>query len=237
MHNIPLEILEVILLNLAHTHQNNERFSALTPTSRRSILSARLVWGAYRTSKPLRQLFVRVLEETPFVVTNHKDARGCFSGLDAVSRSEYARDLTTLSFCPMVFDGQLHATTWPPNTFETLFAAISRFPSLQHIRYYTLPTANVKGRWVNGNSRDMYVWAPPRHQITSEVDPSFDRDSRPEMQAALYFGRLQRCFEHGGVETLTMPYCGNIGSFCAIPWSHMTIDCLMFPASFKVCFD
>jgi hypothetical protein len=233
MHNIPLEILEAILLNLAHTHQINERFSALTPTSRRSILSARLVWGAYRTTKPLRQLFVRVLEETPFVVTNHKDARGCISGFDALSRSEYARDLTTLSFCPMVFDGQLHAATWPPNTFETLFAAISRFPSLKHIRYFTLPPENVKGRWVNDDGRDMYAWNPPRHQITGEVDPSFDRDSRPEMQAARYFGHLQRCFEQGGVETLTMPYCGNVASFCAIPWSHMTIDCPVFPASLR----
>jgi hypothetical protein len=233
MHNIPLEILEAILLNLAHTHQINERFSALTPTSRRSILSARLVWGAYRTTKPLRQLFVQVLEETPFVVTNHKDARGRISGLDAISRSEYARDLTTLSFCPMVFDNQLHAMTWPPNTFETLLTAISRFPSLKHICYFTLPPKMVKGRWVNDNGRDMYAWAPPRHQIMGEVDPSFERYSRPEMQAARYFGHLQWCFEQGGVETLTMPFGGNIGSFCAIPWSHMTIDCPMFPASLR----
>jgi hypothetical protein len=144
MHNIPLEILESILNNLLeYTHQNNERFSTLTPTSKRSILSARAVWGAYRTYYPLRQLFVRVLEETPFVVSGPLDERGWISGLDALSLSEYARDLTTLSFCPMVFDGQLHATKWPANTFETLVIAVSS--SIFAITPFLVRTSRVVG--------------------------------------------------------------------------------------------
>jgi hypothetical protein len=234
MHNIPLETLESILSNLLeYTYQNNERFPTLTPNSRRGILSARAVWGAFRVYKPLRQLFVGVLEETPFVVTDGKDERGCISGLDALSRSEYACDVTTLSFCPMVFNGQLQAAEWPPNTFETLFVAVARFPILKHVRYYTLPPTNMKGRWVNDSERDMYVWNPPTNEISGEVEPTFQRSLRPKTQAAQYFGRLQDCFGSGRLETFTMPCCGNISSFCAIPWSHMTNDNPIFPVSLR----
>jgi hypothetical protein len=234
MDNIPLEILEAILLNLDHTHQNNERFPTLTRISRRSILSARTIWGAYRTSKPLRLLFVGALEETPFVVSGPEDTRGWISGLDALSRSKYARDLTTLSFCPMVLDnGQLHVALWPTNAFETLFAAVSRFPIIKHVRYYNLPSANVKGRWVNDNGRNMHVWDPPMNSTTSNKDLSFGCFSRPETQVAQFFCCLQLCSKKGMLETLTMPYCGNINSFCALPWSHMTIDYPMFPSSLR----
>lgn len=105
--NIPLEILHLILSNVAQ-YDYHERFPTLTSASKRETLSARAVWAAHRTHYPLRQLFVTALEEMLLTISGREDARGWDSGLDALSRSEYAYDITILSFCPMVFiDGQL----------------------------------------------------------------------------------------------------------------------------------
>lgn len=113
MNSIPFETLEQIFLNvIEYTHPSTERFPVLTPASKRGVLSARAVWGNYRNFKPLRPLFVQVLEATPFTVSAAGDGRGMISGLDAFSRSEYAHDITTLSFCPMVFRISSTASTF-----------------------------------------------------------------------------------------------------------------------------
>jgi hypothetical protein len=79
----------------------------------------------------------------------------------------------------------------------------------------------------------MHIWDPPANRISGEVDLTFQRPSRPETQATHCFRRVQLCFANDGLETFTMPYCGNIGSFCAVPWSYMTIDYPKFAVSLR----
>lgn len=79
MHNISLEILILILLHVAQCDYS-ERFPLLTLESKRGILSARVVWAGLRTHNPLRQLFVRALEDMVFVMSGPEDKRGWVSG-------------------------------------------------------------------------------------------------------------------------------------------------------------
>jgi hypothetical protein len=115
------------------------------------------------------------------------DKRGWISGLDALAHSEYARDLTTLSFCSIVFDSHLHAGEWTPNMFESPVAAFSRFPVLKHVRYCILPLVTVRGRWANDSGYDMHVWDSLAHGISGDADLSFQRLSKSETQAARFF--------------------------------------------------
>ena len=112
-NKIPFEIFEQILNNVVeHTHPSTERFPMLTPASKQGILSAREVWGNCRREKPLRQLYITVLEETVFIMSSQDDERGRISGLEALSRSDYANDITTLNFCPMVCNGGISTAAW-----------------------------------------------------------------------------------------------------------------------------
>ncbi|KAF1913002.1 hypothetical protein BDU57DRAFT_341693 [Ampelomyces quisqualis] len=233
MHGIPLEILRLILSNLAQ-YECYERFPTLTRASKRGILSARVVWGSLRTQNPLRQLFVTALEDTPFVVSGPEDDRGWISGLDELSRSEYAYDMTSLSFCPMVFvDGQLRAEEWPENTLTVLSDAISVLPALKHLRYLTVPPAYVKDAWCNKPYCKTCAQHYPPKRTLRNASATPNRCLQPGSQAAVYFSRLQICLDYSQLESLSMPYCGNRAAFCSIPWSYMPIACPGFGASLR----
>jgi len=217
-NRIPIEIFEKILLNVAeYTHPTTERFPTFTAASKRGILSARAVWGNYRRVKPLRQLFVSVLEQMPFTVSGPEDERGRISGLEALAKSEYAQDMTTLSFCPMVYNKHLSTGTWPPNTEHVLESTIRRLSLLEHVRYYTLPPNYVQGRLLDDDdTHHSYVWEAQAY------DP--DRTpphvvEYPEVQAGNHhFGILQHSFRNSKLKSFTTPYNGNLASFCTLHW-------------------
>lgn len=204
MNRLPPEILDMIISHIEESEcRKSERFPTLTAASKRGILSAREVWCAYRKRIPLRRLFVRVLEEHPFVVSGPEGQRGWISGLDALSRSEYAYDIVTLSFCLMIFKDYLRVARWPDGSLDTLATAVSRFPILEHIRYYTLPASYAKGVWC---SEDSYVWNGSGWEATEyhPRDEMFNPSKRPDTQAAEGFARLQLCFANDALKSLTM---------------------------------
>ncbi|KAF2821188.1 hypothetical protein CC86DRAFT_110302 [Ophiobolus disseminans] len=47
---------------------------------------------------------------------------------------------------------------------------------------------------------------------------------RPQMVVRSHLQILQRCFSNTNLQTFSMPYDGNIASYCAIPWASMTIN-------------
>ena len=95
-----------------------------------------------------------------------------------------------------------------------------------------LASKYVQGAWFNDENRHSYVWQPPCH-LRDDTAPIFKWFQRPEIQAGDYFGRFQRCFQNGTIRSFTMPYCGNLAAFCAIPWTFMTLDHSMFSASLR----
>jgi hypothetical protein len=162
MNNIPLEILNCILSRLAeYTSLNTDRFQTLTPASKRGILSARVVWSAYCHENPLRQLFVAILEEVPFTISSRHDPRGFTSRLKELSRSEYATGLTTLSFCPMVYDQSLKPKLWEQDTQKALVIAVKRFLNVEHVRYHTLPPKFCPWSLGQGSNRRQIQMAVP----------------------------------------------------------------------------
>lgn len=121
---LPLELFDQIISNLVeYTTLKTERFSVLTLTSRKSILSARVLWGNYRYRDPLRQIFLCALVEVPFMVSDPAYEVGGLAGLDELSRSPYAPFVTTLSFCPLV-RGRLpdNIFLWPASTLQSLIS-------------------------------------------------------------------------------------------------------------------
>jgi hypothetical protein len=127
----------------------------------------------------------------------------------------------------MVFKRYLQVEALLDGALDSLAAAISRFPILEHVRYYTLPPSYVKGSWRSG---DNFLWDGPGWQVPNGT---YDLSMRPDVQAGEGLVKLQRCFANGTLLTLTMPYYSNIGAFCALPWAYMTIDQTMFPASLR----
>jgi hypothetical protein len=208
MDTIPLEILEQILLDVVeYTHPNTERLRTLTAASKRGILGARTVWGNYRHHDPLRRLFLEVLKEVPF--TSYDIGAGNVSLLQALSESEFASDVTTISFCALSYDQHSKRFRHPYSSLSTLSRIISRFPLLKHVRYYALPPACAQGEW------------KPPHRFERAFFPIVEPTPTPEHQTGLEFASLQWCFQDGRLETFTMPYCGNVASYCAIPCSYM----------------
>jgi hypothetical protein len=73
MDTIPVELLDEILRHLGEwDFPVTARYLALTPSSRQSILNARLVRHCFRDSKILAALFLTFLEEMPFTSGNDR---------------------------------------------------------------------------------------------------------------------------------------------------------------------
>jgi hypothetical protein len=173
MSNLPLEIFEQIVLDLVeYTQPTIKRFSSLTPTLRRSILSVRAVWSHYRHQDPLRRLFLSAIEEVPFMFRDPSYGAGGMSGLTELSRSHYARFVTTLSLCPMDYFMRQYDPTWLINPFFLLnqfYLIISRFPRLEHVRLHIMPARNIQGEWTS-SELPTHVWRATDHNDVLDVD-------------------------------------------------------------------
>lgn len=117
------------------------RFAVLDKASRQAILTARQVARCFRDSRTLGDLFVTVLEETPFRWYGNQMPR-----LVEVSRSKYVSRMSMLSLCGMNFDPwdydrnlELefgHSVISPART--DLTNVLRRFARVKHLRYYTI---------------------------------------------------------------------------------------------------
>jgi hypothetical protein len=69
MVGVPREILDLILLNLAHYEcPTTERIATLTPALKQSILNARLAWLSLCHQYPLCEIFLDIPAEIPFII-------------------------------------------------------------------------------------------------------------------------------------------------------------------------
>lgn len=148
MNNIPRKILDMILEHLPeYEYPVTERFWALTPESKQGILSARTVWAGFRLQQPLRGLFVRVLEESSFGIWKSKTDSFYLPGLEELSRSEYAKDITTFSLlCAGDGDPEELITLTTTEDAETVVkSSFRRLSNIKNVRFLTVKKMDVKG--------------------------------------------------------------------------------------------
>ena len=221
MDFLPRELLDTIFKQLAvYDFPVSARFPVIDTKSRRAILSARLVHSCFRDSRTLCNLFVTVLEETPFLWHGNHMPR-----LREVSESEYAGRMTTLSLCGMNLrpNQRIDATgqsppsahpvgSWIPNETATM---LKRFLLLKHLRYYPLSPKCLREPWPNSEPRsDARVSV--RYGYPSDDALSFW--TRAQQEPDWIFGNTMTNIVSATpvLDSLTFPLFGNRTSYCGI---------------------
>lgn len=205
MDIIPKEILENILERLPeYESQVTARFPLLSPISKGAILASRLVCRPFKDSKALQDLFVGLLEESPFFRVGYH-----MPEVEAISRSEYAERMTTLSLCSMTKpDSKTSKWTqfWDHKFVDELASVLAQFPKIKHLRYYPILQECIKN--------------PMSHSITTDLQHleglGYSGVANGEFHTNL--PRFLCAFEQAEIafETLVMPLFGNQSPLCAI---------------------
>jgi hypothetical protein len=82
LRELPDDLLSCVLERLAeYSCENSERYQTLTPDSKQSIFNARLVSPRFLKNQGLRWVFVKAVDQTPFVISDCENKRGWISGL------------------------------------------------------------------------------------------------------------------------------------------------------------
>ncbi|KAF2245715.1 hypothetical protein BU26DRAFT_74377 [Trematosphaeria pertusa] len=204
MDRIPQEILDGVLAKLACYHYpHTERFPTLSPLSRTSILSARLVCRAFLHSKDLKDLFITVLEETLFLREGWYMPK-----LQAISSSEYAASMTTLSICSITNYCLWADELWNEAFCDYLASVIRRCPRVRHLRYYTIsPKCIQRGQ------------PAPCPMLQDDMFGYSIRHSggSAQMIRATTLNWILQAVERANIplDTITMPLFGNQAAWCA----------------------
>lgn len=157
MDTLPREILDAVIQELAdYEFPDSGRFPILDDASRQAILTARLVGRYFRDSKKLNELFVAVLEETPFMWQYDQMPR-----LVGVSRWKMANQMRTLTLCGMSLEpwyvekisiprSERHVSRASP---RDLTSVLRRFIGVKHFRYYPVSPKCFHEAWPGRKSR------------------------------------------------------------------------------------
>ncbi|KAF1995326.1 hypothetical protein P154DRAFT_611237 [Amniculicola lignicola CBS 123094] len=219
MEKLSLELLENILAHLVVEELSmTERFATLTPESKQTILNARLVCRSFLRSKALRQQFVPIIAQTPFIRIGDT-----VPGLDEFSQSEYAAELNTLSFSG-IYKEPNPATAVSAGPFyeairsiPVLLPILKRLSNVRHLRYYPVTARYIHGSWQDSGDD----WPPVEYNWTEPVDDPTMKVFRGEAAVnpeSSVFRWLPTAFSAAKLtlESLEMPLMGNVASWCAM---------------------
>ncbi|KAF2265922.1 hypothetical protein CC78DRAFT_578773 [Lojkania enalia] len=209
INDLPRETFDKVCRNLLeYEYPTTERFPTLTLASKRGILSARTVWAGLRECSPLRELFVKVLEETPFFTIGTR-----MPDLEAVSQSEYAKLMATLSLCGLILKAE--GIGRPSGFYTYLAVVLEQFPRIKHLRYYPVTKRYFDGCW---STQTRFRWGRAEYYCTLAGEPA--RAYSPGMKRCgdndiVVF--CQACAKAGlELESVTVPLFGNRGLWCAV---------------------
>lgn len=225
MNTLPRELLDAVLCRLAvYDFPYSARLPVLDDASRQAILTARSVARCFRDSRAMNDLFVAVLEETPFLCYGDQMPR-----LMEVSRSKVASQMTTLSLCGMNFDPWQHDKNIELAASPTdLTSVLRRFVRVKHLRYYTISPKCLRGVFPGPKSiydiGPVAQWRYPaddeniHSRLFQQQDPSWKCGNTMDnaMDAGL------------ALESVTFPLFGNRASYCAIQ-----VTAAYFPTALK----
>lgn len=231
MQTLPRELLDEVIQQLAeHAFPNSARFPVLTAVSRQAILSARLVGRGFRDSTKLKELFIVVLEETPFMWHRYRMPQ-----LIKVSRSDLAGEMKTLTLCGMSLDSW-HEDEVPAvqsDRRETrrfprdLMPVLQRFVHVKHLRYYAISPKCFQdwpGRKPRVGTGPVAQWgyladdAMVQSWLQEQEDPSW-----------VYIDTMMGVVDAGlALESVTFPLYGNRASYCGIQ-----VTSAYFPSALK----
>ncbi|KAH6629526.1 hypothetical protein C7974DRAFT_188401 [Boeremia exigua] len=230
MDTLPRELFDAVLQQLAdYSFPESARFPVLDDTSRQAILTARLVGHCFCSSKKLNDLFIMVLEETPFMWCRDQQPK-----LVEVSRSRLASQMTTLSLCGMNLDPWHHgdglnllsrsriAAIFP----KTLTNVLRRFVSVKHFRYYPVSPKSFREPWPGCKS---VLDAGPRAQWGYPPDDDLTHSWLSQQHSPSWIcGETVANIEDAGLalESITFPLFGNRASYCGIQAAY-------FPSALK----
>lgn len=232
MDSLPREFLDAVLGNLAvYDFSFSARFPVLDDASRRAILTARLVARCFHDSKSSKDLFIAVLEETPFLWCGDQMPR-----LVEVSRSSLAGQMSTLSLCGMNFDPWEHDKNVELEFGRSVIAAsrtdltsvLQRFVGVKHLRYYTIsPKCLREVFWGHKSICDVgpeAQWGYPADDenihswLFQQQDPSW-----------ICGHTMDNIVDAGlALDSVTFPLLGNRASYCAIQ-----VSAAYFPTALK----
>ncbi|KAJ8109900.1 hypothetical protein OPT61_g7113 [Boeremia exigua] len=207
MDTLPRELLDAVLHWLAdYDFPDSARFPVLDDASRQSILNARLVGRCFCYSKTLSDLFIAVLEETPFMWVREQTPN-----LLEVSRSKLAGQMKTLSLCGM--NNPSAPSRWAtPNITRVL----RRFVSVRHLRYYPISPKCFRTSWPGRKFKSdvgpARQWGyPPDNDV---IHSWLSQQEEPEWICGMVMNNII----NGGLalESVTFPLFGNRASYCGI---------------------
>ncbi|KAF2731503.1 hypothetical protein EJ04DRAFT_566778 [Polyplosphaeria fusca] len=209
INTIPNDILFEIIERLpVEIHDPTERFPTLHPASKKDILNVRRVWAGYRHHFSFRKLFVRVLEEHPFLII-----ASSMPALRDVSESEYARHMSMLSLSNLSVNTKLSGR--PKSFSHWLPELLKRFPKVEHLRYYPMLRKYKTNSWEDKSLLGQVS------TTRSRIDP-FGNDSvfgnTLFLRGDNGITKILSMFKLAGHSlcSVTTPLLGNCGPWCAI---------------------
>ncbi|KAF2628984.1 hypothetical protein BU25DRAFT_25050 [Macroventuria anomochaeta] len=220
MDTLPRELLDVVLEQLAaYSFPESARFSVLDDASRQGILTARLVGRCFRDSKTLNELFVAVLEETPFTWYRNQ-----MPTLVEVSRSKMASRMTTLSLCGMNLQPWQHDASSDLQSDRPVIAplpkdlstVLRRFVHVKHLRYYPISPKCFHKIWPGGvcglDDGPAPKWGYPPDDVG--VHSWLCRQQEPTWICG---NTMTDVVEAGlALDSVTFPLFGNRSSYCGV---------------------
>ncbi|KAF9693198.1 hypothetical protein EKO04_008732 [Ascochyta lentis] len=238
MDSLPQELLDAILEQLAaYNFPSSARFSVLDDVSRQAILDARLVRRCFRYSSTLTNLFIAVMEETPFLWHGNQMPR-----LLELAKSEYAGRIRTLSL------SSTNLKPWQHNSFvsaadqstrprprvraalvpKDLTTALRHFVHVKHLRYYPISPRCFQEAWPGNKSR-FNIRPTLRYGYPQDNRNVLSWLHRQQEPTWIHGNALSDLLKAGlALESLTFPLFGNRASYCGVQ-----ITAAHFPPTLK----
>ncbi|KZM22493.1 uncharacterized protein EKO05_0000796 [Ascochyta rabiei] len=237
MDLLPQELLDGIIEQLAvYDFPTSARFPILDGVSRQAILNARLVRRCFRYSNILTNLFIAVMEETPFLWHGSQMPR-----LLELARSGYAGRMSTLSLSSMnprpsqhnLLVGAASQSVRSGRPFtalvpKDLITALRQFVRVKHLRYYPISPKCFQEARLSGTSRtdadprvrygysqdndNLNSWLRGQHEPTRIYDDAMSDSAKAGL----------------ALESVTFPLFGNRASYCGVQ-----ITAVQFPRALK----
>ncbi|KAF1930206.1 uncharacterized protein M421DRAFT_386980 [Didymella exigua CBS 183.55] len=232
MDTLPRELLDAVLQHLVeHDFTFSARYEVLDDASRQAILAARLVAHSFHESKTLKDLFVAVLEETPFHWYGNQMPR-----LVKVSRSKIAGQMSTLSLCSMNFGPWDHHNNAVLGSGRSILAAsrtdltniLRRFANVKHLRYYTISPKCFRETFC-GHKSAYDVGPEPQWGYPADDKNIHSWLFRQQDPSWVCGHTMDNVVDAGlPMESVAFPLFGNRASYCAIQ-----VTAAFFPAALK----